>query len=370
MGELPSPDEDFHRLVDSIYESALDVTMLPEALDRFSQYTCTDHPRYVVWDKLVRVTRLGMTPHGSFSPGGNELPGALSEGEIAPARGPGLREHADLAAGVRLYDSDEVCVLMSGARSGRQDLDEQHRHRRLTQVLPHWARAARLQQRNVELSGMAALGLASLDTLDFGVMVLQGDMRVRYCNSWAEALVRADANLALVDGKLRARADAMQSVLRQLLDGAVQGRDGGASAGSWMHVTSGGQPVPLIMMPLISRQTVESAWQLPVAMLLMGNSESRSVLDTSVLSSLFGLSRKESIVAIRLAAGETLQEIAEREFLSPHTVRVHIRDILRKTGTHRQAELVRLLHLLPGVALERGGAPGLPAPRGRRGATT
>ena len=71
------------------------------------------------------------------------------------------------------------------------------------------ARAARLQQRNVELSGMAALGLASLDTLDFGVMVLQGDMRVRYCNSWAEALVRADANLAPVDGKLRARADAM-----------------------------------------------------------------------------------------------------------------------------------------------------------------
>ncbi len=88
-------------------------------------------------------------------------------------------------------------------------------------------------------------------------------------------------------------------------------------------------------------------------MVLMGNSESRSVLDSAVLTSLFGLSRKESLVAIRLAAGETLNEIADHEFVSPHTVRVHIRDILRKTGTHRQSELVRLLHLLPGVALPR-----------------
>ena len=155
-------------------------------------------------------------------------------------------------------------------------------------------------------------------------------------------------------------------MLRQLLDGAVQGRDGGASAGSRMHVTSGGQPVPLIMMPLDIAPDRGKRTAASVAMLLMGNSESRSVLDTSVLSSLFGLSRKESIVAIRLAAGETLQEIAEREFLSPHTVRVHIRDILRKTGTHRRAELVRLLHLLPGVALERGGAPAAGAARSAR----
>ena len=73
-----------------------------------------------------------------------------------------------------------------------------------------------------------------------------------------------------------------------------------------------------------------------------------------------------SIVAARLAAGETLQEIADREFLSLHTVRVHIRDILRKTGTHRQSELVRLLHLLPSVDLERAGAATPPSRRRTR----
>lgn len=164
-----------------------------------------------------------------------------------------------------------------------------------------------------------------------------------------------------------ARTEALQAVLTRLLEAAVHGgRNGGAAAGSWMHITSGGQPVPLIVMPLVSRQPVEGPWQLPAAMLLMGNSESRSVLDAAVLTSLFGLSRKESIIAIRLAAGETLNEIAEREFLSPHTVRVHIRDTLRKTGTHRQSELVRLLHLLPGVDLDRAGATSTARPRQAR----
>ncbi len=257
---------------------------------------------------------------------------------------------------------------MSGTCTGHSYLNGTVRERRLAHVMPHWARAARMQQRNFELSGLASLGLAGLDTLDFGVMVLQADMRVRYANSWAEALVQADSNLSLEHGLLHARDAALQGVLTRLLEGAVRGRSADATAGVMDAHYLGRQPVPIIVVPLVSRQPVEGPWQLPAAMMLLGNSESRSVLDAAVLTSLFGLSRKESIMAIRLAAGETLNEIAEREFLSPHTVRVHIRDTLRKTGTHRQSELVRLLHLLPGVNLVRAGGSSVALPpRGRQG---
>ncbi|WP_432262115.1 helix-turn-helix transcriptional regulator [Cupriavidus sp. TMH.W2] len=394
MGEHPTTDEDFHRLVDSIYESALDVAALPAALDLFSRYTFTGSPRYLIWDKLAGHARLGVTPHGCFTSGASLpdcLPGPLDlphpgtccaphdapalscDGAAAraAAHGGGSADAAtaalacsDLEQGIRLIENAEVCVLMSGTNAGHLSVCQ--RERRLAHVMPHWVRAARMQQRNFELSGLASLGLAGLDTLDFGVMVLQADLRVRYANSWAEALVQADSHLSLQDGVLRAHSDTLQAVLRKLLDGAMRGRGAEAASGSWMHITSGGQPVPIIVTPLVSRQPVEGPWQLPAAMLLLGNSESRSVLDASVLTSLFGLSRKESIIAIRLAAGETLSEIAEREFLSPHTVRVHIRDTLRKTGTHRQSELVRLLHLLPGVNLERAGATSAIRPRAAR----
>ncbi|SPA34587.1 putative transcription regulator protein, luxR family [Cupriavidus taiwanensis] len=382
MGEHPTTDEDFHRLVDSIYESALDVAAMPAALDLFSRYTCTVSPRYLIWDKLAGHARLGVTPHGCFTTGATLpdcLPGPLDWSghgaghaplDAAPlccagaaAAAPALA-CSELEQGIRLVENAEVCVLMSGTNAG--SISAGQRERRLSHVMPHWVRAARMQQRNFELSGLASLGLAGLDTLDFGVMVLQADLRVRYANSWAEALVQADSHLSLQDGVLRAHSDTLQAVLRKLLDGAMRGRGADAASGSWMHITSGGQPVPIIVTPLVSRQPVEGPWQLPAAMLLLGNSESRSVLDAGVLTSLFGLSRKESIIAIRLAAGETLNEIAEREFLSPHTVRVHIRDTLRKTGTHRQSELVRLLHLLPGVNLERAGVTSAVRPRAPR----
>ncbi|NOV26596.1 helix-turn-helix transcriptional regulator [Cupriavidus necator] len=384
MGEHPTTDEDFHRLVDSIYESALDVAAMPAALDLFSRYTCTGSPRYLIWDKLAGHARLGVTPHGCFTsgaslpnclPGPFDLPGpdarrVASDAMARRCHDAGAATTAttlactELEQGIRLIENAEVCVLMSGTNAG--SISTGQRERRLAHVMPHWVRAARMQQRNFELSGLASLGLAGLDTLDFGVMVLQADLRVRYANSWAEALVQADSHLSLQDGVLRAHSDTLQAVLRKLLDGAMRGRGADAASGSWMHITSGGQPVPIIVTPLVSRQPVEGPWQLPAAMLLLGNSESRSVLDAGVLTSLFGLSRKESIIAIRLAAGETLNEIAEREFLSPHTVRVHIRDTLRKTGTHRQSELVRLLHLLPGVNLERAGVTSAIRPRAPR----
>lgn len=397
MGEHPSTDDQFHRLVDCIYESAMDVAAMPAALDLFSQYTCTTSPRYLIWDKLAGETRLGVTPHGCFtnaaampenmrvlpayvddaarrstheraamqpvSHGDGSAIGALATTVDSPliTMRPQAMTHTfdchGLEQGIRLFDTSDVCVLMSAMSGGAAtgDLSNDHRERRLAHVMPHWARAARMQHRNFELSGLASMGLAGLDTLDFGVMVLQADLRVRYANSWAESLVQADTHLSLEHGVLRARTEPLQGVLSRMLQAAaLGGRNGAAAAGSWMHITSGGQPVPLIVVPLVSRQPVEGPWQLPAAMLLMGNSESRSVLDAAVLTSLFGLSRKESIIAIRLAAGETLNEIAEREFLSPHTVRVHIRDTLRKTGTHRQSELVRLLHLLPGVDLRAG----------------
>lgn len=395
MGEHPTTDEDFHRLVDSIYESAMDVAAMPAALDLFSRYTFTGSPRYLIWDKLAGHARLGVTPHGCFTSGASlpdclpaplDLPhpgtcgaprsapvlscdgvaaelAAAHDGRSADAATAALA-CSDLEQGIRLIENAEVCVLMSGTNAGHLSVGQ--RERRLAHVMPHWVRAARMQQRNFELSGLASLGLAGLDTLDFGVMVLQADLRVRYANSWAEALVQADSHLSLQDGVLRAHSDTLQTVLRTLLDGAMRGRGAEAASGSWMHITSGGQPVPIIVTPLVSRQPVEGPWQLPAAMLLLGNSESRSVLDASVLTSLFGLSRKESIIAIRLAAGETLNEIAAREFLSPHTVRVHIRDTLRKTGTHRQSELVRLLHLLPGVNLERASVTSAIQPRARR----
>jgi DNA-binding NarL/FixJ family response regulator len=62
-----------------------------------------------------------------------------------------------------------------------------------------------------------------------------------------------------------------------------------------------------------------------------------------MLRRLYGLTTAEAAVAIRLIQGDGIKPIAESMCLSAGTVRTHVQHIFDKTGTHRQAELVRTL---------------------------
>ncbi|MFC4456411.1 helix-turn-helix transcriptional regulator [Deinococcus sonorensis] len=63
----------------------------------------------------------------------------------------------------------------------------------------------------------------------------------------------------------------------------------------------------------------------------------------AVLSQRYGLTAAESRVALCVARGMTVDQIAEEGQVSPGTVRNQLKQALDKTGTHRQAALVRLL---------------------------
>jgi DNA-binding CsgD family transcriptional regulator len=61
------------------------------------------------------------------------------------------------------------------------------------------------------------------------------------------------------------------------------------------------------------------------------------------------LSKRESEVLAELSAGGRVSGIAERLFISPHTVRNHLRSIFGKLGVHSQAELVEYVKQNPAV---------------------
>lgn len=61
-----------------------------------------------------------------------------------------------------------------------------------------------------------------------------------------------------------------------------------------------------------------------------------------VLKALYGLTRKETRLVNGLLGGQSLEEYCDANFITANTVRTHLKSIYRKTGTNRQAELVRL----------------------------
>lgn len=78
-------------------------------------------------------------------------------------------------------------------------------------------------------------------------------------------------------------------------------------------------------------------------MVLIVDPERRPVLASDMLRQLFGLTKAETAVAQLALKGEGLGPIGEQLQLSRDTVKTHLGNVFCKTGTHRQAELVRLL---------------------------
>jgi DNA-binding CsgD family transcriptional regulator len=66
-----------------------------------------------------------------------------------------------------------------------------------------------------------------------------------------------------------------------------------------------------------------------------------------VLQDLFGFTPAELALATDILAGHDLAASAARRRITLHTARAHLRRLFEKTGTRRQAELMRLLLLCP-----------------------
>jgi DNA-binding CsgD family transcriptional regulator len=65
----------------------------------------------------------------------------------------------------------------------------------------------------------------------------------------------------------------------------------------------------------------------------------------ATLAELYHLTPAESAVVRELVLGRSVEEIAERLGIALSTARTHIKRILSKTETRRQADLIRLILL-------------------------
>ena len=81
----------------------------------------------------------------------------------------------------------------------------------------------------------------------------------------------------------------------------------------------------------------------PRALVIVVDPKRQAEPHRDLLIRLFGLTRAEAEVALRVLRGDGLRPISDELTLSLATVKTHLQHVFTKTGTHRQAELVRLL---------------------------
>ena len=210
-------------------------------------------------------------------------------------------------------------------------------------LLPHIRQFVRVRQAVVSAG---ALGLSVTDLLDnprVGVIHLDPRGRIVEANDRARHLLRHGAGLSDRSGQLRAYTPAAQTQLAQLLAGALPASGAVAVSGSMvLQRAAGGLPFVVHVKPVPSAQ-LDFGAQRVAALVLLVEPGKRSRIDPGLVAEALGLTPAESQVAVWVAEGRTVREIAVAMGRTDAAVRYHLHQISQKLGVSRQADLVRLV---------------------------
>jgi DNA-binding CsgD family transcriptional regulator len=106
-------------------------------------------------------------------------------------------------------------------------------------------------------------------------------------------------------------------------------------------VRRSGRPLLVLVAPV---KATHAAWQgAPTTLVLIQDPDAEPAGPSDHLAALFGFSAAECRIAEAMLGGDSLEVIADRLHLSLHTVRSHVQRLFAKTGTQRQADLLRVL---------------------------
>lgn len=212
-------------------------------------------------------------------------------------------------------------------------------------VFDHVERALLLAWR---LDG-APLGAADADLLleqrPHGVILLDRAGRVLFANRVARVMATRSDAFTLSCDAITALRQTDDASLQRLIASANRGdttrpfRRGGAMR---LPRRSGKQDYAVLVTPLPGR-TGPFAHLAPAVAITIADPVA-AIPSAKMVRELYGLTAAEVGVAERLAQGETPKEAAAELGVTVTTVREHLSALLRKTGTRRQAELVRLIH--------------------------
>ncbi|HEY3456992.1 MAG TPA: helix-turn-helix transcriptional regulator [Bryobacteraceae bacterium] len=208
-------------------------------------------------------------------------------------------------------------------------------------LIPHFQNAAKLHSR---LGAMHA-GIESLNTLSAAVFAVNVEGQILHMNDSACRIVEANDGLTAPLAKIMTWSRGEHIELLAAIHNASRAAMGNglkAEGTLSIHRPSGKRPYAVRVRPIRSSRLLGGT-QTSGAVVFIVDPESADQVDPDVFIRSFGLTQAEAKVAIILMNGKSLEECAAELKISMNTARTHLKRTLSKTGTQRQAELVRLL---------------------------
>jgi DNA-binding CsgD family transcriptional regulator/PAS domain-containing protein len=213
--------------------------------------------------------------------------------------------------------------------------------RYLEALLPHLMRAVRLNTSIGPMRARAEGFQSALDRLNTSIMMIRVDGSVDWHNAAAERLLQRSSAVCILAGRLQCAELGDRQRLRDLV-AEVQA---GVLPMAMLAVGRCGEmPLHLRIEPLGGRFAGLGEQDADGGVALFLSEPGAAVaLDPAAVSELFGLTPAEAHLAAALAGGSSVAEHAVQRGISVGTARVQLKQVLAKTETSRQSELVRRL---------------------------
>lgn len=217
----------------------------------------------------------------------------------------------------------------------------------INEVLPHLKRALNIHSEFTYLRLKQDALLKGLDRLVIGLILYDRNAQPVYINPTAKAIIENHPALQMHDGDLfLINPDDEKNLRKTIIATAeIDPED------SWKQSVAIGithpdapAPLPLLVTPMHANLiTSDLDYEGAKVAVFLSDPNMQQPISIENLVSVYNLTPSESQVAISLANGHSIEEIANITCHSAHTIRSQLKSVFRKTGVSRQSELIKLL---------------------------
>lgn len=213
-------------------------------------------------------------------------------------------------------------------------------------ITPHMRRAYLTQRTLRTVTQMCATLTETLHLVASPVLIVDGGGRLQFANRAAEMLLNAGDGLRLNRGTVMPSSREQAKLFAETLAGLAGGADGARAPAHDVAIAR-----PAVDRPLLLRFALlprgEDARIAIFIDLAAGVAQGIERLQQALR-----LTKAEARLLSGLVAGESLNALSEKHRVSVNTLRVQLNRLFQKTGTHRQAELVRFALTAGGIRPE------------------
>jgi len=366
-GEYLADDEILTRLIGRIYDAALSPALWPDTLAQIAGFVggqaagifskdniSKDSTPYYHFGLDPKQMRIYSQTHSRFDPFSNlrffDVGQVVSIPELVPydefRRGRFFREWMEPqgwvdAATCVLEKSVSRCSFLTIIRGEEQGAVDDQMLERMALVAPHVRRAVPIGK-VIDLELIRTAALASvLDGLSAGLFLIAADGTLMHANSAGDVMLVDEDCLRSICGRLEICNPETNTVFQQALTAAVQAGVGVDNL-TLPAIAGSGDRYLIHVLPLSSGARRHDGVVHPTRAAVFVQKAVLDGLAPQVMARAFDLTPTELRVLLAIIEVGGIPQAASMLGVADSTVKTHVGRLFEKTGTSRQADLVKL----------------------------